>query len=172
MEAAEEIARQLRLRDIGGIIVIDFIDMKLPENRRKVQESLEEFMKTDRARHSVLPISKFGLLQATRQRIRPEVNINTSEDCPACNGTGKITSTLLLEDEIEKKMSYLATHGHKTLVLLVHPIIHSHLTKGIFNNIIKRWRKKYKIKLKSQASNMSHLVEYRFLDEHGEAIIL
>ena len=170
--AASEIARQLRLRDIGGIIVIDFIDMKLPENRRKVQESLEDFMKTDRARHSVLPISKFGLLQATRQRIRPEVNINTSEDCPACNGTGKITSTLLLEDEIEKKMSYLATHGHKSLILLVHPIIHSHLTKGIFNNIIKRWKNKYKIKLKSQADNSSHLVEYRFLDEHGEAIVL
>ena len=129
-DAVSETTRQLRLRDIGGIIVIDFIDMKLPENRRKVQESLEDFMKTDRARHSVLPISKFGLLQATRQRIRPEVNINTSEDCPACNGTGKITSTLLLEDEIEKKMSYLTTHGHKSLILLVHPIIHSHLTNS------------------------------------------
>jgi ribonuclease G len=170
MEAAEEIARQLRLRDIGGIIVIDFIDMKLPENRRKVQEALEGFMKSDRARHSVLPISKFGLLQATRQRIRPEVNINTSEDCPACTGTGKITSTLLLEDEMEKKLAYLATHGHKNLQIVVHPIIHSHLTKGIFNSIIKTWRKRYKIKLKSQASNMSHLVEYKFLDEHLEEI--
>jgi len=170
MEAAEEIARQLRLRDIGGIIVIDFIDMKLPDNRRKVQESLENFMKTDRARHSVLPISKFGLLQATRQRIRPEVNINTSEDCPACNGTGKITATLLLEDEMEKKLAYLTTHGHKNLQILVHPIIHSHLTKGIFNSIIKGWRKKYKIKLKSQASTISHLVEYKFLDEHLEEI--
>ena len=77
-----------------------------------------------------------------------------------------------MEDEIEKKMSYLATHGHKSLILLVHPIIHSHLTKGIFNNIIKRWKNKYKIKLKSQADNSSHLVEYRFLDEHGEAIVL
>jgi ribonuclease G len=170
MEAAEEIARQLRLRDIGGIIVIDFIDMKLPENRRKVQEALEGFMKSDRARHSVLPISKFGLLQATRQRIRPEVNINTSEDCPACTGSGKITSTLLLEDEMEKKLAYLATHGHKNLQIVVHPIIHSHLTKGIFNSIIKTWRKRYKIKLKSQASNMSHLVEYKFLDEHLEEI--
>jgi ribonuclease G len=172
MEAAEEIARQLRLRDLGGIIVIDFIDMKLPENKKKVQEALEGFMKTDRARHTVLPISKFGLLQATRQRIRPEVNINTSEDCPACSGTGKITSTLLLEDEMEKKLAYLATHGHKSLVLLVHPIIHSHLTKGLFTSIIKRWKKKYKIKLKSQASNASHLVEYQFLDSHQEPIVL
>lgn len=170
LEAAEEIARQLRLRDIGGIIVIDFIDMKLPENKRKVQDALESFMKTDRARHTVLPISKFGLLQATRQRIRPEVNINTSEDCPACTGTGKITSTLLLEDEMEKKLAYLTTHGHKNLQILVHPIIHSHLTKGIFNSIIKGWRNKYKIKLKSQASSVSHLVEYKFLDEHQEPI--
>lgn len=171
MEAAEEIARQLRLRDIGGIIVVDFIDMKLPEHRKRVQEALELFMKTDRARHSVLPISKFGLLQATRQRIRPEVNINTSEDCPACSGSGKITSSMLLEDEMEKKLAYLATHGHKSLILLVHPIIHSHLTKGIFSSIIKRWRKKYKIKLKSQASNASHLVQYQFLDDAQEAIV-
>ena len=172
LEAAEEIARQLRLRDIGGIIVIDFIDMKLPEHKKKVQEALEGFMKTDRARHSILPISKFGLLQATRQRIRPEVNINTSEDCPACSGTGKITATLLLEDEMEKKLAYLATHGHKKLTLLVHPIIHSHLTKGIFTSIIKRWRKKYKLKLQSQASNTSHLVEYKFLDDQMEEIKL
>jgi ribonuclease G len=172
LEAAEEIARQLRLRDIGGIIVIDFIDMKLPENKKKVQEALEDYMKTDRARHAVLPISKFGLLQATRQRIRPEVNINTSEDCPACGGSGKITATLLLEDEMEKKLAYLATHGHKKLHILVHPIIHSHLTKGIFNSIIKRWRKKYKIKLQSQASTTSHLVEYKFLDDAQEEIKL
>jgi ribonuclease G len=171
LEAAEEIARQLRLRDIGGIIVVDFIDMKLPENRKKVQEALEEHMKTDRARHTVLPISKFGLLQATRQRIRPEVNINTSEDCPACVGTGKITSALLLEDEMEKKLAYLTTHGHKSLIIMVHPIIHSHLTKGIFTSIIKRWKKKYKIKLSSQPSNTSHLVEYKFLDEQQESIV-
>ena len=172
LEAAEEIARQLRLRDIGGIIVIDFIDMKLPENKKRVQEALDEFMKTDRARHSVLPISKFGLLQATRQRIRPEVNINTSEDCPACNGTGKITSTLLLEDEMEKKLAYLATHGHKSLQILVHPIIHSHLTKGIFSSILKKWKRKYKLKLKSIPENNSHLVEYKFLDDQQEQIKL
>jgi ribonuclease G len=172
LEAAEEIARQLRLRDIGGIIVIDFIDMKLPENKKKVQEALDEFMKTDRARHSVLPISKFGLLQATRQRIRPEVNINTSEDCPACNGTGKITSTLLLEDEMEKKLAYLATHGHKSLQILVHPIIHSHLTKGVFSSILKKWKRKYKLKLKSIPEINSHLVEYKFLDDQQEQIKL
>ena len=102
LEAAAEISRQLRLRDLGGIIVCDFIDMKLPENKRKLLEAMEEFMKPDRAKHAVLPISKFGLMQITRQRMKPEVNINTQEVCPSCAGTGKISSTLLLEDEIEK----------------------------------------------------------------------
>lgn len=109
LEAAEEVARQLRLRDLGGIIVIDFIDMKFPENKRKLMEKMEEFMAPDRAKHAVLPISKFGLMQITRQRMKPEMNINTQELCPSCNGTGKISSTLLLEDEIEK-ISAISLH--------------------------------------------------------------
>src|SRR6202008_3146623 len=88
LEAAEEIARQLRLRDIGGIIVVDFIDMKLPENKRRLMEAMDGFMRSDRAKHAVLAISKFGLMQITRQRMRPEVSINTSETCPCCNGSG------------------------------------------------------------------------------------
>lgn len=170
LEAAEEIARQLRLRDIGGIIVIDFIDMKLPDNKRKLQEAMEGFMKTDRARHSLLPISKFGLLQVTRQRMRPEMNINTSEVCPACNGTGKITSTLILEDEIEKRLHYLVTHAHKSLTLTVHPIVYSHLTKGWFNPIIRQWKRKYKMDLKAQANTNYHIIEFRFFNEHEEEI--
>src|SRR6187402_2024858 len=125
LEAAAEISRQLRLRDLGGIIVVDFIDMKLPDNKRKLMESMEEFMRPDRAKHAVLPISKFGLMQITRQRMKPEMNINTQEVCPTCNGTGKISSTLLLEDEIEKNLSYLVTHQHKDLTLVVHPILYS-----------------------------------------------
>jgi ribonuclease G len=170
LEAAEEIARQLRLRDIGGIIVIDFIDMKLPDNKRKLQEAMEGFMKTDRARHSLLPISKFGLLQVTRQRMRPEMNINTSEVCPACNGTGKITSTLILEDEIEKRLHYLVTHAHKSLTLTVHPIVYSHLTKGWFNPIIRQWKRKYKMDLKALANTNYHIIEFRFFNEHEEEI--
>jgi len=96
LEAAEEISRQLRLRDIGGIIVVDFIDMKLPENKRRLMEKMDEFMRPDRAKHAVLPISKFGLMQITRQRLKPEMNINTQEVCTSCHGTGKISSTLLL----------------------------------------------------------------------------
>ncbi len=170
LEAAEEIARQLRLRDLGGIIVIDFIDMKLPDNKRKVQEAMEGYMKSDRAKHSVLPISKFGLLQVTRQRMRPEVNINTSENCPACNGTGKISSTLLLEDEIEKRLHYLITHAHKNLTLVVHPIVYSYLTKGFFTSIIKKWKRKYKTNLKAQSNTNYHLIEFKFFNEHEEEI--
>ena len=170
LEAAEEIARQLRLRDLGGIIVVDFIDMKLPDNKRKVQEAMEGFMKTDRAKHSVLPISKFGLLQITRQRMRPEVNINTSEACPACNGTGKISSTLLLEDEMEKRLHYLVTHAHRNLTLVVHPIVYSYLTKGFFTSIIKKWKRKFKTNLKAQANTNYHMTEFRFFNEHEEDI--
>jgi ribonuclease G len=172
MEAAEEISRQLRLRDIGGIIVVDFIDMKLPDNKRKVQEAMEGFMKPDRAKHSVLPISKFGLMQITRQRMRPEVNINTSESCPVCNGSGKITSTLLLEDEIEKRLYYLSSHAHKNLTLTVNPIVYSHLTKGFFSNIVKRWSKKFKTKIKIKENTNYHIIEFKFFNEHEEEIKL
>ena len=170
LEAAEEIARQLRLRDIGGIIVIDFIDMKLPDNKRRLQDSMEVFMKTDRAKHAVLPISKFGLMQITRQRMRPEVNITTTELCPSCGGTGKVSSTLLLEDEIEKRLYYLITHSHKSLTLHVHPIVYSHLTKGWFNSIVKKWKRKYKISLKVKANTNYHLIEFHFYDHHEEEI--
>ncbi len=170
LEAAAEIARQLRLRDIGGIIVIDFIDMKLPDNKKKLQEAMEEFMNADRAKHAVLPISKFGLMQITRQRMRPEVNINTSEVCPSCGGTGKVSSTLLLEDEIEKRLHYLSTHSHNNLLLMVHPIVYSHLTKGIFSSIYKKWKRKYKVKLTLEKNNNYQLIEYRFFNEHDDEI--
>jgi len=172
MEAAEEIARQLRLRDIGGIIVVDFIDMKLPDNKRKLQEAMEGFMRSDRAKHAVLPISKFGLMQITRQRMRPEVTINTSEICPSCNGTGKVSSTLLLEDEIEKRVHYLVTHQHKNLTLVVHPIVYSHLTKGIFNSIKRKWRKKYKTPIQIKSNTDYYLTEFHFYDSNEEEIKL
>ncbi|TMI80106.1 MAG: Rne/Rng family ribonuclease [Bacteroidetes bacterium] len=171
LEAAEEIARQLRLRDIGGIIVVDFIDMKLPENKRKLMEKMEEFMRPDRAKHAVLPISKFGLMQITRQRMKPEMNINTQEVCPSCNGTGKISSTLLLEDEIEKNLSYLITHKHSNLTLVVNPIIYAYLTKGfLWNKKISRWRSKFKQKINILSNTNYHLTEFRFFDKHEEEI--
>lgn len=171
LEAAAEIARQLRLRDIGGIIVVDFIDMKLPENKRKLADQMDKFMKIDRAKHAVLPISKFGLMQITRQRMKPEMNINTTEMCPTCEGTGKISSTLVLEDEIEKNLNYLIMQKHKGLTIEVHPILHAYLTKG-FPSKRLRWRWKFKQKIKIRPNTSFHLVEFRFLDNTEEEIKL
>lgn len=172
LEAAEEIARQLRLRDIGGIIVVDFIDMKLPENKKRLIEAMEEFMKTDRAKHAVLPISKFGLMQITRQRMKPEMNINTLEVCPSCLGTGKISSSLIMEDEIEKNLSYLITHKHRNLAIAVHPIVHAYLTKGWLWSKAAKWKRKYKQDITIKADNNYHFTEFRFFDEEGEEIKL
>ncbi len=171
LEAAEEIARQLRLRDIGGIIVVDFIDMKLPDNKRKLQEAMDHFMLPDRAKHAVLPVSKFGLMQITRQRMRPEVNINTSEICPSCGGSGKITSTLLLEDEIEKRIHYLITHQHRNLTIFVHPILHSHLTKGLFS-IRWKWKRKFKTKITVKPNSDYYITEIHYFDANEEEIKL
>jgi ribonuclease G len=173
LEAAEEIARQLRLRDLGGIIVADFIDMKLPENKRKLVEKMEEFMAPDRAKHAVLPISKFGLMQITRQRMKPEMNINTQEVCPSCNGTGKISSTLLLEDEIEKNLNYLIIHKHKNLKIVVNPIMYAYLTKGWpWATKMGKWNKKFGQKTRVESDTAYHLTEYKFFDQHDEEIKL
>jgi ribonuclease G len=171
LEAAEEISRQLRLRDLGGIIVVDFIDMKLPDNKRKLMEAMEEFMRPDRAKHAVLPISKFGLMQITRQRMKPELTINTMEICPSCNGTGKISSTLVLEDEIDKNLNYLITHKHSQLTLAVNPIMHAYLTKGLFSRGFK-WRWKYKQRIRIKANTNYHLTEFHFFDNNDDEIKL
>ena len=171
MEAAEEIARQLRLRDLGGIIVVDFIDMKLVENKKKLADAMEEYMKLDRAKHAVLPISKFGLMQITRQRMKPEMKINTSEICPSCEGTGKVSSTLVLEDEIEKNLSYLIMQKHKGLTVEVHPILHTYLTSGLFSKRLK-WSWRYKQKIRIKPNTGYHLTEFRFFDESEEEIKL
>ena len=171
LEAAEEIARQLRLRDLGGIIVVDFIDMKLMENKKRLVDSMEQFMHTDRAKHAVLPISKFGLMQITRQRMKPEMNINTSEICPSCNGTGKISSTLILEDEIEKNLSYLIMQKHRGLTVMVNPILFTFLTSGIVSKR-RKWSWKYKQKIKVKVNNNYHLTEFHFFDDSDEEIKL
>ena len=171
LEAAEEIARQLRLRDLGGIIVVDFIDMKLLDNKKKLADAMEQMMHIDRAKHSVLPITKFGLMQITRQRMKPEMNINTSEVCPSCNGSGTISSTLILEDEIAKNLNYLIMQKHKGLKIEVHPIIHSYLTCGFPSRRFK-WSWKYKQKIKIISNNAFHLTEFHFFDENEEEIKL
>lgn len=172
LEAAAEIACQLRLRDLGGIIVVDFIDMKLPDNKKKLADAMEEYMKPDRAKHAVLGISKFGLMQITRQRMKPEMNINTTEVCPSCDGTGKVSSTLILEDEIEKNLSYLIMQKHKGLTIYVHPIVLAYLTKGWLLSKVSKWRRKYKQRIKVAANNNYHLTEFKFFDDSEEEIKL
>ncbi len=172
LEAAEEIARQMRLRDLGGIVIIDFIDMKLSDNKKKVLEAIEKNMANDRARHTILPISKFGLMQITRQRLRPELNITTSELCPSCNGTGKIGPSILITDDIEKDLKYLIDQGHRNLVLHVHPIMEAYLTKGgYFKSIRSKWNRKYKTKLKIELDNNAPITQYQFYDGKTEEVI-
>ncbi len=171
LEAAEEIARQLRLRDIGGIIVVDFIDMKLMENKKKLADAMDQFMRGDRAKHAVLPITKFGLMQITRQRMKPEMNINTSEICPSCSGTGKVSSTLILEDEIGKNINYLISQKHRGLTIHVHPILYTYLTSGFPSRRMK-WSWKYKQKIRVKSDSNYHLTEFRFFDDSGEEIKL
>jgi len=171
LEAAEEIARQLRLRDLGGIIVVDFIDMKLMENKKKLADSMDQFMRPDRAKHAVLPITKFGLMQITRQRMKPEMNINTSEVCPSCYGTGKISSTLILEDEIAKNLSYLIMQKHTGLTIEVHPILYTYLTSGFPSRRMK-WSWKYKQKVRVKSNSNYHLTEFHFFDDSDEEIRL
>ncbi len=172
IEAAEEIARQLRLRDMGGIIVIDFIDMKEGANREALYDKMRGFMSDDRARHTVLPPTKFGLIQITRQRVRPEMEIETAEKCPCCHGTGKTEATILLIDEIQNNLRYIIEHQKfKQLHLITHPFISAYLTKG-FYSIQRKWLMKYKKWINIRSSEASQLLEYSFVDEKGEKVSL
>jgi ribonuclease G len=171
LAACDEIARQLRLRDMGGIIVIDFIDMHENENRQKVYQKMKEVMAVDRTKHHILPLSKFCLMQITRQRVRPEQNIDTAEVCPACKGTGKVTPTILFTDEIASKVDYIFSDlNHKKIIIQVHPFVEAYLKKG-FLSILKKWRWKYMKKIEVTGIDKMSLLEARFFDEAMEEII-
>lgn len=171
LEAATEIARQLRLRDMGGIIVIDFIDQKTPGNRKLVYERLKDEMKSDRARHKILPMSPFGLVQITRQRVRPEMSVVTTEKCPTCKGTGEITSSIVITDEIENNLRYFIQNLNMSgITLEVHPYIGAFLTKGFLSSTRLKWLMKYKKFVKIKTVNSLHFGEYRFLNASGEEI--
>jgi ribonuclease G len=172
MEAAQEIARQLRLRDMGGIIVIDFIDLHSPQNRKVLFDKLKELMAQDRAKHTILPPSKFGLIQITRQRVRPELVIETLEKCPSCGGSGQIQPSILVTDEIENNLRYIVTEqNQKGLKLLVNPILEAYIKRGL-PSMQMRWWLKYKTWVRVRPVPSYHFLEYHFLNKLDEEIKL
>jgi len=172
LEAATEVARQLRLRDMGGIIVVDFIDLHNGLNRRLLYEKLKDEMKYDRAKHTILPPSKFGLVQITRQRVRPEMNIETVEKCPVCDGSGEIKASIVLIDDIENNIKYLLhQQNEKYLKMCIHPYIYAYLTKGLFS-IRLRWFFKFRKKIRIIPMSSYHFLEYHFFNKDDDEIKL
>ncbi|NNC94962.1 MAG: Rne/Rng family ribonuclease [Chitinophagales bacterium] len=168
LDACDEVARQLRLRDLGGIIIVDFIDMKIGDSRKQVYKRLRDAMKPDRATHSILPLTKFNLMQITRSRVKPEIMINTAEICPSCGGSGKIEASLLIIEEIERKLAFLLKK-EKKIRLIVHPFIEAFLRKGIYS---KFWQWKFKYRKSIRLSSISDLgmTQYKFYNSDDEEL--
>lgn len=172
LEAAAEIARQLRLRDIGGIIVVDFIDMHQASNRRRLFQKLKEEMARDHAKHSILPPSKFGLVQITRQRVRPEMNVKILEKCPVCDGTGEIRPSIVYTEEIENNLKFLIQdQNERKLTLALHPYLYAYFSKGMLSKRI-RWFMKYKTWIRLKKMPSYHLLEYHFFNKNNDEIKL
>ncbi len=172
LESAVEIGRQLRLRDIGGIIIIDFIDMKKAENKNALFKTMKEAMENDNAKHTILPLSKFGLIQITRERVRPAIRISTAEKCPVCEGTGKINATILLVDDIQRDLEFIIkSQRQKKLTLITHPFVAAYLRKDFISIQVKWWRSYHKwITIKDDINY--HLKKYAFFDSNNDEIRL
>lgn len=172
VEAAEEIARVLQLRDMGGIICIDFIDMHDRENNKILFEKLKEFMRSDRAKHNIIPPSKFGVVEITRQRVRPETDIQTSETCPTCNGSGEVQASILFAEEIENNLNFLLTERRENHVaMLVHPYLEAFFKRGLISRQVK-WFFKYKKWIPVRGITANHLLQYSFVNKQNEEISL
>jgi len=170
LQAAEEVARQLRLRDMGGIIVVDFIDMHIAENRKKLTESLREHMKDDRAKHKILPPSRFGLVEITRQRVRPQITIKTREMCPSCNGSGEIEAPIVIIDQLKEKLDFLSKQKSlPSLTLEAHPFIIAYFKQG-FPSFQMRWSFVNRKILYLKENHSLGFLEYIFLDSIGKQI--
>ena len=171
LEAAVEVAIQLRLRDMGGIIVVDFIDLHSSENRKLLFEKMRDEMSKDRAKHNILPPSKFGLIQITRQRVRPEMNIVTVEKCPTCDGSGEIQASVLIIDQIENNLRYILKEQNEVgVTLCVHPYLEAYITKGLFSSLRRKWKNKFGRKIKVRAVSSYNFLEYRFLNKNEDEI--
>lgn len=170
MNAADEISRQLRLRDMGGIVIIDFIDMETNEHKTQLYKHMMDLMSTDRAKHTVLPLTKFGLMQITRQRVRPVTEINTTEVCPTCNGTGKISPSILFDEKLERQLAYYVKEaGRSEFTLKVNPVFAAYLTKGL-HSIRLRWCIKYRCRIKVVSDSEYPIMKAVWCDAAGEAI--
>jgi ribonuclease G len=170
LDAADELARQLRLRDMGGIIVVDFIDMGMAENRQKLYERMVENLKKDRAKHNILPLSKFGLMQITRQRVRPAMDVVVEETCPTCRGKGVIKPSILFTDTLEDKIQKLVKELRiKNIRLHVHPFVEAYVSKGLFS-IKRKWQMKYGFGIKIIPNQKLSYLEYQFYNKEGEEI--
>ncbi|MDE6297656.1 MAG: Rne/Rng family ribonuclease [Muribaculaceae bacterium] len=172
LKAADEIARQLRLRDMGGIIVIDFIDMNKAEHRQALYDHMREIMANDRARHNILPLTKFGLMQITRQRVRPALDITTTETCPSCFGKGEVQPSILFTDKLEEKLEYLVDSLKvKKFILYIHPFVEAYVKKGMFS-IYGRWKRKFGRGFKVVPDQSLAYLEYRVIDQFGKEVDL
>ncbi|HRY31405.1 MAG TPA: Rne/Rng family ribonuclease [Bacteroidales bacterium] len=170
LEAAAEVARQLRLRDMGGIIVIDFIDMSEGSHRRMLFEKLRSEMSRDHSKHTILPPSKFGLVQITRQRVRPEMSVEIIEKCPVCEGTGEVRPSILFIDEVENNIRYLIQEqNEKKFSIGFHPFIHAYLTKGLIS-IRMKWFFRFNRWISIKAFKSYHFLEYKFFNSRGDEI--
>ncbi|WP_370088462.1 ribonuclease E/G [Ekhidna sp.] len=170
LDAAEEIARQLRLRDMGGIIVVDFIDMRKIENKKKLYAKMKEAMKDDRSKHTILPLSKFGLMEITRQRVRPELAITTKEACPTCGGTGKISASIQVADQVENTVKYFfESQNEKKITVALHPYLYTYFTAGVFSRRTK-WFFKYFRWVNMVEDSSKALTEFEVLNAQGEPI--
>lgn len=170
LAAAEEIARQLQLRDMGGIIVIDYIDMMQAENRQKLFDKMKACMETDRAKHTVLPLSKFCLMQITRQRVRPEMTVDTMETCPVCHGKGKAEPAILLIDRIEDQLENIVREKHcHSVKLKVHPFIGAYLKRGLWS-IRRRWLFRFRVALRVVEVPSYYIYEFHFYNSYNREI--
>ena len=168
MLAAEELVHQLRLRDIGGIIIVDFIDMDSKEHQQQLYDYVRKLMLHDRAKHNVLPLSKFGLMQITRQRVRPAVEMDVMEVCPTCMGKGKIQPSILFTDQVEEEIRYFFGHYGKGLRLHLHPYVYSYVCRGWLCSLKNRWRCKYGVRIVENQS--LGMLEMRFCDAKGNIL--
>jgi len=161
LEAAREIAKQLRLRDIGGIIVVDFIDLRDDKNRKKIYDELKKEFKKDRAKTNVIGMSDFGLVQITRQRIRPSVVNSVSKVCPTCGGSGSVVSQDTIVTDIESWISkFKYSTEYRAVDIYINPYLRSYLTRGVFSLRFK-WMMKYKLKISFVPDETISLNEFK-----------